>query len=147
MQPQLKTMQGNSLLVTLIFLSVIAMLTFSAAVNSQLQQRMSYNLHLKVQADEAADAGVMAFYTWVAADPDHWESDGWENLIVGEITPQRFYEILPDQLHWEGDFVTLSVRGTVRNDVGEISNSVLRVGFYRSDDDGRVYLHNWVELL
>ncbi|KGK41473.1 hypothetical protein LH51_14630 [Nitrincola sp. A-D6] len=144
---QLKTMQGNSLLVTLIFLSVIAMLTFSAAVNSQLQQRMSHNLHLKVQSDEAADSGVMAFYTWLSADPDHWESEGWESLNSGDPSAQSYYEILADQLDWDGDYVTLTVRGAVQSDLDDVSNSLLRVSFYRSVDEGRIYLHNWAELL
>lgn len=147
MQLQLKSMQGNSLLVTLIFLSVIAMLTFSAAVNSQLQQRMSHNLHLKVQADEAADAGVMAFYTWLCADPDHWESEDWDSLINGEIAAHSYYEILADQLDWDGDYVTVTARGAVKSDLDDLSNSLLRVEFYRSEEDGRVYLHNWTELL
>lgn len=147
MQPQLKIMQGNSLLVTLIFLSIIAMLTFSAAVNSQLQQRMSHNLHLKVQSDEAADAGVMAFYTWLSDDLDHWESEGWESLINGGNAPHSYYEILPDQVDWAGDFVSLTVRGAVSNEVGDLSSSLLRVSFYRSVDEGRIYLYNWAELL
>ena len=147
MHAQPKAMAGNSLLVTLIFLSVIAMLTFSAAVNSQLQQRMSHNLHLKVQSDEAADAGVMAFYTWLSAEPDHWGSDLWVSLSSDDTDPHSYYEVLPDQIDWQKDSVTLTVRGAVKNDAGDLSNSVLRVEFYRSTEDGRIYLYNWTELL
>ncbi|MFN3882352.1 MAG: PilX N-terminal domain-containing pilus assembly protein [Nitrincola lacisaponensis] len=139
-------MTGNALIMTLVFLSVITLLTFSAAVNSQLQQRMSHQLWLKMQADQAADAGVAAFYHWLHDDPEHWQAEGWP--ASGQVNAEidSYYQIPESELQWQSDRVTLTVEGLIQRESETLSQSRLRVTFLHSIDTGRIHLDQWVEL-
>lgn len=137
---------GNTLMVTLIFILVVALLTFSASVNSQLQQRMSHQLQLKKTADQAADAGVVAFHQWVSAHPDHWESNAWPTDEWVDGVKQSYFAIPEGTLIWQAEQVILQVEGGIINQTGVMSETHLRVKFRRSIDTGRIYLAHWVEL-
>ena len=57
---RLKLQQGIVLIVTLIYLLVLSSLAVSALTISHLQLRMSQNYEVKIQAFEAAEAGLHA---------------------------------------------------------------------------------------
>lgn len=139
-------MSGNTLIITLIFLSVVALLTFSATVNSQLQQRMSHQLQLKMLANHAADMGVIAFYDWLIEDPERWESATWPTGEWVNVEKQSYFSIPESSLVWAPHFVTFEVEGAIINESGALSESSLRVRFHHSPDSGRIYLDHWLEL-
>lgn len=139
-------MSGNTLIITLIFLSVVALLTLSAAVNSQLQQRMSHQLQLKMLADQAADSGVVSFYQWLNEDPDHWLSASWPTGEWVNREQQSYFSIPESSLIWESQSVTLDVDGAIINESGALSESRLRVRFYHSPFTGKIHLDQWTEL-
>lgn len=137
---------GNTLVITLIFLSVVALLSFSASVNSQLQQRMSHQFQLKMLADQAADAGVLAFYQWLTEDVDHWGSASWPTGDWVDIEQQSYFVIPEDELSWQENIVSLTVEGAIINESGALSETSLRVRFLHSLETGRIHLDHWMEL-
>lgn len=139
-------MEGSALLITLIFLSVVALLTFSASVNSQIQQRMSHQLKVKILADQAADVGVHAFYQWLTHDAAHWNSHSWPTGEWVNADQQSYYTIPESSLVWGIHHVTLNVDGAIINELGAISESNLRVRFRHSIDNSKIYLDHWIEL-
>ena len=137
---------GSVLVITLIFLAVVALLTFSASVNSQLQQRMSHQFQLKMMADQAADAGVVAFYEWISSNPEYWESAHWPTGEWVDFAKQSYFHIPEAALIWQTNQVTLNVEGAIINQAGALSETHLRVRFYRSLDSGNIHLDHWMEL-
>lgn len=137
---------GSTLVITLIFLSVVALLTFSASVNSQLQQRMSHQFQLKMMADQAADAGVVAFYEWISSNPEYWESAHWPTGEWVDIAKQSYFHIPEGALIWQANQVTLNVEGAIINEAGAISETHLRVRFHRSAGNDSIHLEHWMEL-
>ena len=138
--------KGNTLIITLIFLSVVALLTFSAMVNSQLQQRMSHQFQLKILADQAADAGVLAFYDWLTEDIDHWESTSWPSGAWVDMAKQSYFVIPEETLIWQANKVSLMVEGFILNESSVLSETRLRVKFLHSPEAGRIHLDHWMEL-
>ncbi len=138
--------QGNTLIITLIFLSVVALLTFSATVNSQLQQRMSHQFQLKMLADQAADAGVVAFYEWLTAEDDHWSASSWPTGEWVDLDTQSYFYIPEEGLIWQENRVILNVDGAIIQESGALSETNLRVSFYRFPESGRIILEHWMEL-
>lgn len=137
---------GSTLIVTLIFLAVVALLTFSASVNSQLQQRMSHQFQLKMTADQAADVGVVAFYEWISSDPEYWASAHWPTGEWVDYAKQSYFHIPESALIWQAHQVTLNVEGAIINEAGAISETHLRVRFHRSEDSDKIHLDHWMEL-
>lgn len=119
--PQKHFQKGSVLAISLILISLAAMITMVSMRASLMQEKMVSNENFKAISFTAAESGASSFTQWINDSSTVWNSNTWQNRIPTTATgnqnigPMGYYWIDPNDVVWSASSVTLKVIGYAKS--------------------------------
>lgn len=132
---KVKIQNGNALVISLILISVAAVVTMTSMRGSLLQEKMTANQNLKAIAFTSAESGASQLTQWLRNPTTTWYSTTWQNIVPSTMSgnpnngSMGYYWVLPSDVDWNWYQVSMKVSGLARaNDAAPgVAKSTLKI--------------------